>query len=45
VRVLTSGYFDVKFGQVQEDSENGTIYLSKPWDLSALRNLVERKLG
>jgi DNA-binding NtrC family response regulator len=45
VRVLTSGYFDVKFGHVKEDKDNGTIYLSKPWDLSTLKNLVELKLG
>ena len=45
IRVLTSGYFDVQFGQVKEDSQNGTLYLSKPWDLSTLKNLVESKLG
>jgi DNA-binding NtrC family response regulator len=45
IRVLTSGYFDVKFGQVKEDKENGTIYLSKPWDMATLKNLVEQKLG
>jgi DNA-binding NtrC family response regulator len=45
VRVLTSGYFDVQFGQVKEDASNGTIYLSKPWDLGTLKNLVECKLG
>jgi DNA-binding NtrC family response regulator len=45
VRVLTSGYFDVQFGQVKEDTDNGTIYLSKPWDLGTLKNLVECKLG
>ena len=45
VRVLTSGYFDVQFGQVKEDASNGTIYLSKPWDLDTLKNLVECKLG
>jgi DNA-binding NtrC family response regulator len=45
VRVLTSGYFDVQFGHVEEDASNGTIYLSKPWDLGTLKNLVELKLG
>jgi DNA-binding NtrC family response regulator len=45
VRVLTSGYFDVKFGQVRQDEQNGTIYLSKPWDLSTLKHLVADKLG
>jgi adenylate cyclase len=45
VRVLTSGYLDVQFGQVKEDMSNGTFYLSKPWDLSALKNLVVTKLG
>jgi DNA-binding NtrC family response regulator len=45
VRVLTSGYFDVQFGQVKEDACNGTLYLSKPWDLGTLKNLVELKLG
>jgi DNA-binding NtrC family response regulator len=45
VRVLTSGYFDVQFGQVKEDANNGTIYLSKPWDLGTLKNLVECKIG
>jgi adenylate cyclase len=45
VRVLTSGYFDVRFGEVQEDERNGTYYLSKPWDLATLKKLVEQKLG
>jgi len=45
VRVLTSGYFDMKFGQIREDQQDGTIYLSKPWDLSTLKRLVEQKLG
>jgi DNA-binding NtrC family response regulator len=45
VRVLTSGYLDVQFGQVKEDASNGTFYLSKPWDLSTLKDLVVTKLG
>jgi adenylate cyclase len=45
VRVLTSGYFDVRFGEVEEDERNGTYYLSKPWDLATLKKLVEQKLG
>jgi DNA-binding NtrC family response regulator len=45
VRVLTSGYFDVRFGEIREDEKNGTIYLSKPWDLTTLKHLVEQKLG
>ncbi len=45
VCVLTSGYFDVKFGQVREDEQNGTLYLSKPWDLATLKHLVANKLG
>ena len=45
VRVLTSGYFDVRFGEVREDERNGTYYLSKPWDLTTLKHLVEQKLG
>lgn len=45
VRVLTSGYLDVQFGQVAKDKQNGTYYVSKPWDLFALKNLVMEKLG
>lgn len=45
VRVLTSGYFDVRFGEVRVDEKNGTLYLSKPWDLTTLKQLVEQKLG
>jgi len=45
VRVLTSGYLDVKFGQVAEDKQNGMYYVSKPWDLFALKNLVTEQVG
>lgn len=45
VRVLTSGYLDVQFGRVVENEEDGTIYLSKPWDLVTLRDLVSERLG
>ncbi|HEX9935007.1 MAG TPA: response regulator [bacterium] len=45
VRVLASGYLDVKFGYVTRDRLNGTYYMSKPWDLFALKNLVTEKLG
>ena len=44
VRVLTSGYLDVKFGQVSKNVDDGTIYLSKPWDLSMIRKLVDQNV-
>jgi DNA-binding NtrC family response regulator len=45
VRVLTSGYLDVQFGKVAKNVDDGTIYLSKPWDLSMIRKLVEQHVG
>ena len=45
VRVLTSGYLDVKYGNICENRQDGTLYLSKPWDLSTLKKLVTDKLG
>jgi len=44
VRVLTSGYLDVKFGHVTENKKDGTLYLSKPWDLITLKQLVVERL-
>jgi DNA-binding NtrC family response regulator len=40
IRVLTSGYLDVKFGRVARDAQDGTLYLSKPWDITCLKQLV-----
>jgi adenylate cyclase len=45
VRVLSSGYLDVKFGHVTKDRRNGTYYMSKPWDLFTLKHLVTQQLG
>jgi len=45
IRVLTSGYLDVKFGSVTENKRDGTLYLSKPWDLLTLKQLVFERLG
>ena len=45
IRVLTSGYLDVKYGCIQENQADGTLYLSKPWDLSAIKQLVSERLG
>ena len=45
VRVLTSGYLDIKFGSVTENKLDGTLYLSKPWDLLTLKQLVFERLG
>jgi DNA-binding NtrC family response regulator len=45
IRVLTSGYLDVKFGIVEVNKKSGVFYLSKPWDLVILRQLVIEKLG
>ena len=45
VRVLTSGYLDVKFGSVTEDKQDGTLYLSKPWDILTLKQLVAERLA
>ena len=44
VRVLTSGYLDLKFGNVSENKRDGTLYLSKPWDLLTLKQLVLDRL-
>ena len=44
VRVLTSGYLDLKFGSIMENKDDGTLYLSKPWDLVTLKQLVTDKL-
>lgn len=45
VRVLTSGYLDVQFGSVTEDKLDGTLYLSKPWDILTLKQLVAERLA
>lgn len=45
VRVLSSGYFDVDFGKIKLDARDGTFYLSKPWDLFALKKLVSERLA
>jgi DNA-binding NtrC family response regulator len=45
IRVLTSGYLDLKFGSVLEDEQDGTLYLSKPWDIITLKQLVAERLG
>jgi len=45
VRVLTSGLMDLKFGRVVENQLDGTLYLSKPWDLAKIKQLVVEKLG
>lgn len=45
VRVLTSGYLDLDFGRVLESETDGTLYLSKPWDILTLKQLVMERLG
>jgi adenylate cyclase len=45
VRVLSSGYLNVRFGHVTKDKRNGTYYMSKPWDLFTLKNLVTQHIG
>jgi len=45
VRVLTSGYLELRFGRIVENEVDGTLYLSKPWDLLALKQLVYDRLG
>ena len=45
IRVLTSGYLDLPFGHVSEDEADGTLFLSKPWDLVGLKRLVSERLG
>ena len=45
VRVLTSGYLDVDFGCIGENHSDGTLYLSKPWDLWTLKRLVTERLA
>jgi len=44
VRVLTSGYLDIQFGSVSENKKDGTLYLSKPWDIVTLKRLVLERL-
>ncbi len=45
IRVLTSGYLDVQFGGIAEDQKDGTLYLSKPWDVLTLKQLVNERLA
>ena len=45
IRVLTSGLMDLKFGRIVENQLDGTLYLSKPWDLTKIKKLVVEKLG
>ncbi|NQT27758.1 response regulator [candidate division KSB1 bacterium] len=45
VRVLTSGYLDIRFGRIEEDKKDGTYYVSKPWDLTCLKQLVTETVG
>lgn len=45
VRVLTSGYLDIRFGRIEEDKKDGTYYVSKPWDLACLKQLVTETIG
>ena len=44
VRVLTSGYLDIQFGSISENKKDGTLYLSKPWDIVTLKKLVLERL-
>ena len=44
VRILTSGYLDIKFGGIRENEKTGVLYLSKPWDLVTLKRIVDEKL-
>ena len=45
IRVLTSGYLDIRFGRIEEDKKDGTYYVSKPWDLACLKQLVTQTIG
>jgi DNA-binding NtrC family response regulator len=45
VRMLTSGYLDIRFGKIQEDQIDGTLYLSKPWDLATLKTIIAQRIG
>lgn len=45
IRVLTSGYLDIRFGRIEEDKNDGTYYVSKPWDLTCLKQLVTQTVG
>ncbi len=44
VRVLTSGFFDTDYGSVDESQGDGTLFMSKPWDLWTLKKLVTERL-
>jgi DNA-binding NtrC family response regulator len=44
VRVLTSGFLNVKFGEVTQNEKDGTLYISKPWDFKSLKELICCKL-
>jgi DNA-binding NtrC family response regulator len=45
VRMLTSGYLDIRFGKIHEDQIDGTLYLSKPWDLATLKTIIAQRIG
>ena len=45
VRMLTSGYLDVRFGKICENHMDGTLYLSKPWDLRSLKNIISERVN
>lgn len=45
VRMLTSGYLDVRFGTICENHLDGTLYLSKPWDLRSLKNIIAERVN
>lgn len=45
IRVLASGYVDVDFGTIGQDAQDGTLYLSKPWDILTLKQLISERLA
>ena len=45
VRILTSGYLELNYGTIVEDEKDGTLYVSKPWDIYGLKTLVSTRLG
>ena len=45
VRILTSGYLELNYGTILEDEKDGTLYVSKPWDIHGLKSLVVNRLS
>ncbi len=45
IRALSSGSFELDMGQIRMDKRDGTFYLSKPWDLFVVKQLITERLS